>query len=106
MRAFGEVFGLMAFEIAIDELAEKAGIDFVEFRILNDIQVDFVDSTRCFFRRQFIECLRIGADKFGWKQRNVIFGQVRDGEWLVGYGVAAGFRNNLLEKSGVRVYFE
>ncbi|WP_434006138.1 molybdopterin cofactor-binding domain-containing protein [Escherichia coli] len=40
MRAPGEAPGLMALEIAIDELAEKAGIDPVEFRILNDTQVD------------------------------------------------------------------
>lgn len=97
MRAPGEAPGLMALEIAIDELAEKAGIDPVEFRILNDTQVDPADPTRCFSRRQLIECLRTGADKFGWKQRNATPGQVRDGEWLVGHGVAAGFRNNLLE---------
>ncbi|HCP5640253.1 TPA: aldehyde oxidoreductase molybdenum-binding subunit PaoC, partial [Escherichia coli] len=87
-------------------LAEKAGIDPVEFRILNDTQVDPADPTRRFSRRQLIECLRTGADKFGWKQRNATPGQVRDGEWLVGHGVAAGFRNNLLEKSGARVHLE
>ena len=85
---------------------EKAGIDPVEFRILNDTQVDPADPTRRFSRRQLIECLRTGADKFGWKQRNAIPGQVRDGEWLIGVGVAAGFRNNLLEKSGARVHLE
>ncbi|EFE0056861.1 xanthine dehydrogenase family protein molybdopterin-binding subunit, partial [Escherichia coli] len=106
MRAPGEAPGLMALEIAIDELAEKAGIDPVEFRILNDTQVDPADPTRRFSRRQLIECLRTGADKFGWKQRNATPGQVRDGEWLVGHGVAAGFRNNLLEKSGARVHLE
>lgn len=37
MCVFGEVFGLMVFEIVIDELVEKVGIDFVEFCILNDI---------------------------------------------------------------------
>lgn len=83
MRAPGEAPGLMALEIAIDELAEKAGIDPVEFRILNDTQVDPADPTRRFSRRQLIECLRTGADKFGWKQRNATPGQVRDGEWLV-----------------------
>lgn len=106
MCVFGEAFGLMVFEIVIDELVEKVGIDFVEFCILNDIQVDFVDLMCCFFCCQFIECLCIGVDKFGWKQCNVIFGQVCDGEWLVGYGVVVGFCNNLLEKLGVWVYFE
>jgi xanthine dehydrogenase YagR molybdenum-binding subunit len=39
MRAPGEATGMMAFEIAMDEMAEKLGIDPVEFRILNDTQV-------------------------------------------------------------------
>ncbi len=70
MRAPGEAPGLMALEIAIDELAES-GIDPVlSFRILNDTQVDPADQTRRFSRRQLIECLRTGASKFGWKQRN------------------------------------
>ncbi|MFP1496571.1 molybdopterin cofactor-binding domain-containing protein [Escherichia coli] len=107
MRAPGEAPGLMALEIAIDELAEKAAWIPVEFRILNDTQVDPADPTRRFSRRQLIECLRTGAeDKFRWKQRNATPGQVRDGEWLVGHGVAAGFRNNLLEESEARVHLE
>ncbi|MDX6039349.1 aldehyde oxidoreductase molybdenum-binding subunit PaoC [Scandinavium lactucae] len=106
MRAPGEAPGLMALEIAIDELAEKAGIDPVEFRILNDTQVDPADPSRPFSRRQLIECLRTGADHFDWKQRNPVPAQVRDGRWLVGYGVAAGFRNNLLAPSGARVHLD
>lgn len=106
MRAPGEAPGLMALEIAIDELAEKAGVDPVEFRILNDTQVDPADPSRPFSRRQLIECLRTGAEEFGWKQRNATPGQVRDGRWLVGIGMAAGFRNNLLEKSAARVHLD
>ena len=104
MRAPGEAPGLMALEIAIDELAEKAGIDPVEFRILNDTQVDPADPSRPFSRRQLIACLRTGAEKFGWQRRNPAPGQARDGEWLTGIGAAAGFRNNLLEKSAARVH--
>lgn len=106
MRAPGEAPGLMVLEIAIDELAEKAGIDPVEFRILNDTQVDPANPQRPFSRRQLIECLRTGAEKFGWGQRIATPGQIQDGEWLVGMGVAAGFRNNLVEKSGARVHLE
>ncbi|TLU65032.1 xanthine dehydrogenase family protein molybdopterin-binding subunit [Enterobacter sp. MF024] len=106
MRAPGEAPGLMALEIAIDEMAEKAGVDPVEFRILNDTQVDPADPKRPFSRRQLIECLRTGAEEFGWKQRNATPGQVRDGRWLVGIGMAAGFRNNLLEKSAARVHLD
>lgn len=106
MRAPGEAPGLMALEIAIDEMAEKAGIDPVEFRILNDTQVDPADPSRPFSRRQLVACLRTGAETFGWKQRNATPGQVRDGRWLVGIGMAAGFRNNLLEKSAARVHLD
>lgn len=106
MRAPGEAPGLMALEIAIDEVAEKAGVDPVEFRILNDTQVDPLNTERFFSRRQLIECLRTGSDKFGWHRRNATPAQVRDGRWLIGMGVAAGFRNNLLDKSGARVHLD
>ncbi|RJT51276.1 aldehyde oxidoreductase molybdenum-binding subunit PaoC [Rahnella variigena] len=106
MRAPGEAPGLMALEIAIDEVAEKAGVDPVEFRILNDTQVDPLNTERFFSRRQLIECLRTGSDKFGWHRRHTTPAQVRDGRWLIGMGVAAGFRNNLLDKSGARVHLD
>jgi len=106
MRAPGEAPGLMALEIAIDEVAEKAGVDPVEFRILNDTQVDPLNTERFFSRRQLIECLRTGSDKFGWHRRNATPAQVRDGRWLTGMGVAAGFRNNLLDKSAARVQLD
>jgi xanthine dehydrogenase YagR molybdenum-binding subunit len=103
MRAPGEAPGLMALEIAMDEMAEKLGIDPVEFRILNDTQVDPEKPERPFSQRRLIECLRTGAERFGWSQRNSSPGRIRDGRWLVGMGVAVGFRNNLLTKSGARV---
>lgn len=106
MRAPGEAPGLMALEIAIDEVAAKVGIDPVEFRILNDTQVDPANPERFFSRRQLVECLRTGADHFGWNQRNAQPAQIRDGRWLVGMGVAAGFRNNLVMKSGARVHLD
>jgi len=106
MRAPGEAPGLMALEIAIDEVAEKAGVDPVEFRIINDTQVDPANPKRPFSRRQLVECLRTGADRFGWKNRKAQPAQVRDGRWLVGMGVAAGFRNNLVMKSGARVHLD
>ncbi|MCT4704040.1 xanthine dehydrogenase family protein molybdopterin-binding subunit [Enterobacteriaceae bacterium H20N1] len=106
MRAPGEAPGMMALEIAIDEIAEKAGVDPVEFRILNDTQVDPANPERFFSRRQLIECLRTGAKQFGWRRRNAEPAQVRDGRWLVGTGVAAGFRNNLVMKSGARVHLD
>jgi len=103
MRAPGEASGLMALEIAMDEAAEKIGIDPVAFRIMNDTQVDPEHPQKPFSYRDLVGCLRQGADRFGWSRRHAKPGSVREGRWLVGMGVAAGFRNNLLRPSGARV---
>ena len=103
MRAPGEASGMMALEIAIDEMAEKLGMDPIEFRILNDTQVDPEKPERPFSQRQLVECFRIGAERFGWSQRNAQPGRGREGRWLIGMGTAAAFRNNLLTKSDARV---
>ena len=103
MRAPGEASGMMALEIAMDEMAEKLGIDPVEFRILNDTQVDPEKPERPFSQRQLVECFRTGAERFGWSKRNAQPGRVREGRWLIGMGTAAAFRNNLLTKSAARV---
>ncbi|UMY18655.1 xanthine dehydrogenase family protein molybdopterin-binding subunit [Methylobacterium organophilum] len=103
MRAPGEAPGLMALEIAVDEMAEKLGLDPVAFRLRNDTQVDPGKPERPFSHRDLAGCLTLGAERFGWARRNPKPGQVRDGHWRVGIGMAAGFRNNLLTKSGARV---
>ncbi len=103
MRAPGEAPGMAALEIAMDEMAEKLGLDPIEFRVMNDTQVDPEDPRRSFSQRHLTECFRIGAQQFGWNQRTAQHGQRRDGHWLVGMGVAAAFRNNLVMKSAARV---
>jgi xanthine dehydrogenase YagR molybdenum-binding subunit len=106
MRAPGEAPGLMVLEIAMDEMAEQLKMDPVQFRILNDTQVDPVKTERPFSQRQLIKCLQTGAEKFGWNQRKAQPASRREGRWLIGMGVAAAFRNNLLVKSGARVHLE
>src|SRR3954454_25344858 len=103
MRAPGKAPGMMALEIAMDELAEKLGLDPVELRVRNDTQVDPEKPDRPFSQRNLVRCLREGAERFGWQRRNAAPGAVRDGDWLVGMGTAAAFRNNLLVPSGARV---
>src|SRR6202167_202287 len=103
MRAPGEAPGLMALEVAIDEMAEKLKLDPIEFRILNDTAVDPEHPKRPFSQRSLVECLRTGAAHFGWAKRNPSPGQMRDGRWLIGTGVAAAIRNNLVLTSGARV---
>jgi len=122
MRAPGEASGLMALEIAMDEMAEKLGLDPIELRIRNDTQVapdnpvqpDSGDPESKgpqakhiphppFSQRQLVKCLRLGAERFGWSKRNGKPAQTREGRWLLGMGVAAAFRNNALMKSAARV---
>jgi xanthine dehydrogenase YagR molybdenum-binding subunit len=103
MRAPGEAPGMMALEVAMDEMAEKLGLDPIEFRIRNDTQVDPQRPERRFSQRQLVECLRVGAERFGWSRRAAVPGKIRDGRWLVGMGVAAAFRNAPVMKSAARV---
>ncbi|WP_179484603.1 aldehyde oxidoreductase molybdenum-binding subunit PaoC [Stutzerimonas nitrititolerans] len=101
MRAPGEAPGLMALEIAMDELAEKVGIDPVILRLRNDTPIDPTSGKR-FSTRRFAECLRIGAERFGWSARASIPGTKSNGDWLVGYGVAGAVRGNNVTNSGAR----
>ena len=103
MRAPGEASGMMALEIAIDEMAEKLGLDPIEFRILNDTQVDPEKPERPFSQRRLAECFSTGAERFGWNKRIAQPASTRDRQWLVGIGTAAAFRNNMLTKSAARV---
>ena len=106
MRAPGEAPGMMALEIAMDEMAEKLRMDPVMFRIVNDTSVDPEKRERKFSQRRLVDCLRMGAERFGWNKRNPVPGQMREGRWLIGYGMAAAFRNNLNMRSGARARLE
>ncbi|MEX3931502.1 xanthine dehydrogenase family protein molybdopterin-binding subunit [Paraburkholderia phymatum] len=86
MRGPGAVPGLYALESAMNELARKLDIDPVEFRLMNEPKVD--ESTGLpFSSRHFVECLKTGAEKFGWAKRTPAVGSMtRDGLTL-GWGV-------------------
>ncbi|CCQ15492.1 Aldehyde oxidase and xanthine dehydrogenase molybdopterin binding protein [Rhodococcus sp. AW25M09] len=88
MRAPGEAPGMFAVEVAIDELAVATGIDPIELRIRNEPDVDPA-SGNAFSSRSVVQCLREGAEKFGWDRRDARPGQRREGRTLVGMGVAS-----------------
>jgi xanthine dehydrogenase YagR molybdenum-binding subunit len=88
MRAPGEAQGSFALESAMDELAIECGIDPVDLRMRNEPDTD-PDSGLPFSSRGLVECLRQGAERFGWQSRDVAPRGRRDGRWLVGTGVAA-----------------
>jgi xanthine dehydrogenase YagR molybdenum-binding subunit len=90
MRAPMEMASFFALESAVDELAEKLSMDPVELRILNDAKTDPI-SGKLFSSRNLVQCLRRGAERFGWSRRKAAprSMQLDDGT-LVGWGVAAG----------------
>jgi xanthine dehydrogenase YagR molybdenum-binding subunit len=104
MRAPGESVGLMALECAMDELAEKLNLDPIDLRVRNEPSED-PEKHIPFSSRHLIACMQEGARRFGWDKRNQKPGQVRDGRWLVGMGMAAATRGNplLLSKANVRL---
>lgn len=97
---------MMALEVAMDELAHALQMDPVELRIVNDSQTVPAEPDRPFSGRHLVECLRLGAERFGWSARSPAPGQRIEGDWLVGLGVAAGYRNNLQRSSAARVHLE
>lgn len=101
MRAPGEAVGMMGLECAMDELAEKLGLDPIELRIINDTSID-PEKNVPFSSRSLSTALREGARRFGWEKRNLP-GAGRDGEWLVGMGVASAVRGNMLMESSAKV---
>ena len=87
MRAPGECPGMFGPEVAMDELAEACGADPIALRALNDPEVDPTNG-KPWSHRRLVDCLREGADRFGWAARTAPR-EHREGEWLVGLGVAS-----------------
>jgi len=88
MRAPGEAPGSFALESAIDELAEKCGLDPIELRVRNEPDRGPVSGLP-FSGRHLLACFREGARRFGWADRDPRPGLRRDGRWLLGTGTAA-----------------
>lgn len=88
MRAPGEAPGSFAVESAVDELAEKCGIDPIALRVRNEPAVGPV-SGMPFSSRNVLACYREGARRFGWADRDPRPGIRREGRWLLGTGMAA-----------------
>ncbi|MFC4019964.1 xanthine dehydrogenase family protein molybdopterin-binding subunit [Micromonospora sp. GCM10011542] len=87
MRAPGECPGAYALESAMDELAIAAGVDPVELRVRNDPAVD-PEQRQPFSSRNLVACLREGARRFGWTDRDPTPRSRHEGRWLIGTGVA------------------
>ncbi|MEU6446436.1 xanthine dehydrogenase family protein molybdopterin-binding subunit [Streptomyces sp. NPDC046979] len=88
MRAPGEAPGSFAIESALDELAERCGVDPVDLRLRNEPETGPVSGLP-FSSRNLEACFREGARRFGWAERDPRPGVHRDGRWLLGTGTAA-----------------
>jgi xanthine dehydrogenase YagR molybdenum-binding subunit len=89
MRAPGAVSGMFALECAMDELAYQLKIDPLELRLINYAETD-PESGKPWSSKALRECYRLGAEKFGWKNRKMEPRSMRDGRLLVGWGTATG----------------
>jgi xanthine dehydrogenase YagR molybdenum-binding subunit len=86
-RGPGEALGVFALEAAMDELAYRLEIDPVELRLRNHTPVD--PAGHPWSSDGLVECIRLGAERFDWAQRNPTPRAARDGNWLIGTGMAA-----------------
>lgn len=102
MRSPPEVPYMFALECAIDELAERCGLDPVAFRRLNDTQSSPI-SGRPYTSRHLNECFAAAAEQFGWARRDPRPRSMRSGDWLVGYGCATSARPAQSGASNARV---
>ena len=93
VRAPGEAIGTFAVECAMDELAEQLGLDPIELRRRNEPTKDPTTGKR-FSTRRLLDCYEEGARRFGWDRRETTPGSRREGEWLIGMGMAAALRGN------------
>jgi len=88
MRAPGVVTGLFALECAMDELAVALDMDPLELRLANYAERNEEDDLP-WSSKELRACYRMAAERFGWSRRAPAPRSMRDGAWLVGYGMAS-----------------
>jgi xanthine dehydrogenase YagR molybdenum-binding subunit len=101
MRAPGGATGMYAIESAMDELAYAAGIDPLELRLKNYSEKD-LNEDKPFSSKQLRECFRQGAQRFGWAKRNPAPRSMREGNELIGWGMATGIWEAMRLKASAR----
>ena len=101
MRAPGEATGLFALESAMDELAYALEMDPIVLRLKNYAEAD-PESGKPWSSKSLRECYQWGAERFGWSRRTPTPRSMRDGDELVGYGMAtATYPANRMPASAV-----
>ena len=103
-RGYGATQGYFALEVAMDELAERLGMDPVELRLKNHIRAG---ETSPIFEKigegregvaQIVrscaleECLKVGAERIGWHKKRTE--KRREGPWAYGVGMACAMQGS------------
>jgi len=101
MRGPGEATGAFALECALDELSYALKMDPIALRLKNYAETD-PDRNLPWSSKYLKECYQRGAERIGWSKRPAVPGTLRDGDWLVGYGIGCGvfgaYRSRALAK--------
>ncbi|WP_119299798.1 xanthine dehydrogenase family protein molybdopterin-binding subunit [Dongia deserti] len=102
MRSPPEVPYLFPLECAIDEVAEKLGLDPIELRRRNDTMKEPIGGLP-YTSRSLMECFDQAAESFGWARRSAAPASMRDGDWLIGWGCASTCYPTALAPATARV---
>ena len=102
MRAPGEAPGMFALESAMDELAEALNLDPIELRLRNHADRD-PQSSKPWSSKSLKQCYKQGAQRFGWERRNPQPGSMREGNFLLGWGMATAAYPVYLSPAAARV---
>ncbi len=99
MRAPGAVTGVFAIETAMDELAHATGLDPIELRLKNYSERDATAEDKPFGSKALKSCFTQGAERFGWSRRNPEPRSMREGRELVGWGMATGVWESMMQQT-------
>ena len=100
-RGPGETPGSFALESAMDELSYALKIDPLALRLKNFADVD-PEGDKPWSSNYLRECYAQGAEKFGWEKRHPTPAATRDGDWLIGQGMAMGIYHASRAKASAR----
>ncbi len=105
MRAPAAVSNMFALECALDELSYQLKIDPLELRLINYAETD-PETGKPFSSKALRECYSLAAEKFGWRNRNPEPRSMRDGDLLVGWGVATGIWGAFQRPASAKVVYK
>jgi xanthine dehydrogenase YagR molybdenum-binding subunit len=102
MRAPGHATGTFALEVALDELAYAAKVDPIELRLRNYAERD-EEEEMPWSSKALRECYKQGAERIGWSKRNPQVGSMRNGNLLIGYGMATALYPTNQQEASVKI---